>query len=114
MSEDIDRETRPNPDALLREIQQEEKKRGRLKIFLGYSPGVGKTYTMLEEAHLLRRRGDEVVVGIIETHGRAETAELLKGLEAIPRRSGDYHGVKLEEMDLDAILARQPGRGPGR
>jgi two-component system sensor histidine kinase KdpD len=108
-TETPDNELRPNPDALLKEIQKEEPgKPGRLKIFLGYSPGVGKTYTMLEEAHLLKRRGDDVVIGIVETHNRPETAELLKDLEAIPRRSGDYKGITLEEMDLDAILARKP------
>jgi two-component system, OmpR family, sensor histidine kinase KdpD len=101
-------DSRPNPDALLKEIQKEENKPGRLKIFLGYSPGVGKTYTMLEEAHLLKRRGDDVVVGIVETHKRAETAELLKDIEVVPRKSGVYHGITLEEMDLDAIRARKP------
>ena len=99
---------RPDPDALLREIQKEERKPGRLKVFLGYSPGVGKTYTMLEEAHVLRRRGDDVVVGVVETHARAETAALLEGLEVLPRRVGEYQGIKLEEMDLDAVLARKP------
>jgi two-component system, OmpR family, sensor histidine kinase KdpD len=99
---------RPDPDALLREVQKEEQRPGRLKIFLGYSPGVGKTYTMLEEAHLMRKRGDDVVVGIVETHSRAETAALLEGLEVLPRRVGKYQGIALEEMDLDAILARKP------
>jgi two-component system sensor histidine kinase KdpD len=109
MAEIRDAETRPDPDALLKEIQkQEQGKQGRLKIFLGYSPGVGKTYTMLEEAHLLKRRGDDVVVGIAETHNRSETAELLKDLEVVPRRTADYKGIILEEMDLDAILARKP------
>ena len=61
---------RPDPDALLKEVQREEEKRGRLKIFLGYAPGVGKTYTMLNEAHVLKKRGEDVVVGIVETHGR--------------------------------------------
>lgn len=103
-----DRDQRPNPDALLREIQKEEGKPGRLKIYLGYSPGVGKTYTMLEEAHLLKRRGDDVVVGIVETHQRSETAELLKDLELIPRRTGEYGGIILDELDLDAVLARKP------
>ncbi len=95
-------------DALLKEIQKEEGRSGRLKIFLGYSPGVGKTYSMLEEAHLLKRRGDDVVVGVVETHKRAETAELLKGLELIPCKSADYKGIRLEEFDLDAVLARKP------
>jgi two-component system sensor histidine kinase KdpD len=99
---------RPDPDALLKEVQREETKRGRLKIFLGYSPGVGKTYSMLNEAHVLKRRGEDVVVGIAETHGRIETEALLKDLEAIPRRRVAYQGIVLEELDLDAILSRRP------
>ena len=100
--------TRPDPDALLKEIQREEAKRGRLKIFLGYAPGVGKTYTMLNEARVLRKRGEDVVVGVVETHGRVETEELLKGLEVIPRQRVEYQGIVLEELDLDAILQRRP------
>jgi len=99
---------RPDPDALLKEVQREEKKRGRLKIFLGYAPGVGKTYTMLNEARVLKKRGEDVVVGIAETHGRIETEELLKGLEVIPRRRTEYQGIVLGELDLDAILSRRP------
>jgi len=99
---------RPDPDALLKEVQREESKRGRLKIFLGYAPGVGKTYTMLNEAHVLKNRGEDVVVGIVETHGRIETEELVKGLEVIPRRGAEYQSIVLEELDLDAILARRP------
>ena len=79
--------------------------RGRLKIYLGYSPGVGKTYQMLQEAHRLKPDGADVVVGVVETHGRPETAKLLEGLEIIPRRKVEYHGVIMEEMDLDAIIA---------
>ena len=100
--------TRPDPDALLKEVQREESKRGRLKIFLGYAPGVGKTYTMLNEAHVLKNRGEDVVVGIVETHGRIETEELVKGLEVIPRRGAEYQSIVLEELDLDAVLARRP------
>jgi two-component system sensor histidine kinase KdpD len=100
--------TRPDPDALLKEVQREEVKRGRLKIFLGYAPGVGKTYTMLNEARVLKKRGEDVVVGIVETHGRIETEELLKGLEAIPRRRVEYQGIVLEELDVDAIIKRRP------
>jgi two-component system sensor histidine kinase KdpD len=100
--------SRPDPDALLKEVQREEAKRGRLKIFLGYAPGVGKTYTMLNEAHVLKNRGEDVVVGIVETHGRSETEALLKGLEVIPRRRVEYQGIVLEELDLDAILSRRP------
>jgi two-component system, OmpR family, sensor histidine kinase KdpD len=83
-------------------------KRGRLKLYIGFAAGVGKTYRMLEEAHALRERGVDVVVGFVETHGRAETAALIEGLEVIPRRSVEYRGVRVEEMDLDAILARNP------
>ena len=99
---------RPDPEALLKEVQREEEKRGRLKIFLGYAPGVGKTYTMLNEARVLKKRGEDVVVGIAETHGRVETEELLKGLEVIPRRRVEYQGIVLEELDIDAILKRRP------
>ena len=99
---------RPDPDALLKEVQREETKRGRLKIFLGYAPGVGKTYTMLNEARVLKKRGEDVVVGIAETHGRIETEELLKGLEVIPRWRTEYQGIVLGELDLDAILSRRP------
>src|SRR5512136_820675 len=101
-------EVRPDPDALLKEVQREEEKRGRLKIFLGYAPGVGKTYAMLNEAHVLKKRGEDVVVGIVETHGRIETEALLKGLEVIPRRRTEYQSISLLELDLDAILSRRP------
>jgi two-component system, OmpR family, sensor histidine kinase KdpD len=100
--------TRPDPDALLKEVEREEEKRGKLKIFLGYAPGVGKTYAMLNEAHVLKKRGEDAVVGIVETHGRIETEALLKDLEMIPRRRVEYQGIVLEELDLDAILTRRP------
>ncbi len=100
--------SRPDPDALLKEIQHEGEKRGRLKVFLGYAPGVGKTYAMLNEARVLEKRGEDVVVGVVETHRRVETEELLKGLEVIPRRRVEYQGIVLEELDLDAILQRRP------
>ena len=100
--------TRPDPEAVLREVQREETKKGRLKIFLGYAPGVGKTYTMLNEAHVLKKRGEDVVVGIVETHGRTETEALLKDLEMIPRRRVEYQSIVLEELDLDAIIKRRP------
>ncbi|HET9158327.1 MAG TPA: histidine kinase [Myxococcaceae bacterium] len=83
-------------------------KRGKLKLYIGFAAGVGKTYRMLEEAHALKERGVDVVVGFVETHGRAETGALVEGLEVIPRRMVDYRGVQVEEMDLDAILARNP------
>ncbi len=99
---------RPDADALLREVQREEGKRGKLKVFLGYSPGVGKTYAMLNEAHVLKRRGEDVAAGIVETHGRQETEDLLRDLEVIPRISRQYKGLTLQEMDLDAVLRRRP------
>lgn len=82
--------------------------RGRLKVYLGYGPGVGKTYLMLQEAHRLRSEGIDVVVGLVETHGRAETAALLGGLEALPRRRVEYKGIAVEEFDVDGCLARKP------
>ncbi len=86
----------------------ERAKRGRLKVYLGFAAGVGKTYRMLEEAHALRRRAVDVVVGFVETHGRAETAELIDGLEIVPRRTFSYRGVSLEEMDVEAVITRRP------
>jgi len=82
--------------------------RGRLKVYLGYGPGVGKTYQMLLEAHRLKKDGIDVVVGLVETHGRAETAKLIEGLEVIPRRKVEYRGIVVEEMDVDAIMSRHP------
>src|SRR5258706_16167269 len=101
---------RKNPDLLLASIQREEAKlkRGQLKVFLGMCPGVGKTYAMLEAAQRELRAGREVVIGYVETHGRKETDLLAKGFEAVPRRSLEYRGVTLTEMDLDAGLARRP------
>jgi two-component system sensor histidine kinase KdpD len=103
-------ERRPDPEALLARIREEEARagRGRLKIFFGASPGVGKTYAMLEEARAKHREGVDVVVGVVETHGRAETAALLEGLEILPRRAIEYRGITLHEFDLDAALARRP------
>jgi two-component system sensor histidine kinase KdpD len=101
-------ERRPDPDALLKDVQAEEIHRGRLKIFLGYAAGVGKTYAMLEAAHQRKAQGVDVVVGFIETHGRRETEEMIQGLEVLPRRLVEYHNVKLPEMDADAVLARRP------
>ena len=108
MAEDsrIGAEQRPSPDALLAEAQREA--RGRLKIFLGAAPGVGKTYEMLTSARRLVREGADIVVGIVETHGRRETAALLAGLEILPRRRVAYRGRELEEMDLEALLKRRP------
>jgi two-component system sensor histidine kinase KdpD len=85
-----------------------EKTRGTFKLFLGYAPGVGKTYNMLSEAIRRRQRGEDIVIGVVETHGRARTAELAAQLEQVPRRRIEYKGVAFEEMDLDGILARHP------
>jgi two-component system sensor histidine kinase KdpD len=97
---------RPTPEHFLTLIRQQQ--RGRLKVYLGFAAGVGKTFEMLQEAHRLKRQGVDVVVGIVETHGRAETAALLTELEQVPRRKVEYRGVVLEEMDLEALLARRP------
>jgi two-component system sensor histidine kinase KdpD len=86
----------------------ERSKRGRLKVYIGFAAGVGKTYRMLEEAHSLKQRGVDVVLGFIETHGRAETAALMDGLEYVPRKHVEYRGLTVEEMDLDAVIARTP------
>jgi two-component system sensor histidine kinase KdpD len=99
---------RPSPDALLEAARREESRAGKLKIFVGAAPGVGKTYEMLQQARARMRDGYDVVVGVVETHGRKETEALLEGLEVIPRRALDYRGQSLDEMDLDAILARRP------
>jgi two-component system sensor histidine kinase KdpD len=99
-------QTRPSPDALLKAAQREG--RGKFKIFFGAAPGVGKTYEMLVEARRRKTEGVDVVVGVVETHGRAETEAQLAGLEVVPRRKVEYKGRVLEEMDLDAILARRP------
>src|SRR5947207_3922195 len=101
---------RPNPDTLLAAIQKEDakKKRGRLKVFFGMAPGVGKTYAMLEAARRELAAGKDVVIGYVETHGRKETEALAEGLLVVARRSAEYRGVSLTEMDLDAVLARRP------
>jgi two-component system, OmpR family, sensor histidine kinase KdpD len=103
-------ESRPNPDALLKRVQAEEARQhqGKLKIFFGANPGVGKTYAMLEAAHEQRRDGVDVVIGVVETHGRAETEALVNGLEVLPRRPVDYRDTVLKEFDLDAALTRRP------
>ncbi|QSZ27519.1 sensor histidine kinase KdpD [Aceticella autotrophica] len=85
-----------------------EKKRGRLKIFLGYAPGVGKTYSMLDEANRRLKRGQDVVIGYLETHGRKGTEEKIGNIEVIPRKKIEYKGIMMEEMDLDAVIKRHP------
>jgi two-component system sensor histidine kinase KdpD len=99
-------ETRPSAEALLARLQDRD--RPRLRIYIGAAPGVGKTYAMLQEAHALRRRGLDVVVGFVETYGRRETDAQVKDLEVVPRRRIDYRGATMEEMDVDAILRRRP------
>ena len=100
------RDSRPSPDALLQIAKAEG--RGKLRIFLGAAPGVGKTYEMLTAAQAKRKAGSDVVVGVVETHGRAETEALLAGLDVLPRQEVQYRGQIIQEMDLDAILARKP------
>jgi two-component system sensor histidine kinase KdpD len=99
-------EQRPTADALLARIKEQE--RARLRIYVGAAPGVGKTYEMLREAHALRARGLDVVIGYVETYGRRDTEAQLKDLEIIPRRQVEYRGVAMEEMDVDAIVRRKP------
>ncbi len=99
-------EHRPSADALLARIK--ERDRARLRIYIGAAPGVGKTYQMLQEAHALRATGLDVVVGVVETYGRTETEAQVKDLEIVPRRRVEYRGAVLEEMDVDAIVRRQP------
>ncbi|MCG2672571.1 DUF4118 domain-containing protein [Bradyrhizobium sp. GCM10023182] len=103
-----DPEQRPSPEALLEAARREESASGKLKIFVGAAPGVGKTYEMLQSAHARRKAGIDVVVGFVETHGRAETEALVRGLEVVPRKRLDYRGQIVEEMDLDAVIARRP------
>ena len=103
-----DPEQRPSPDALLEAARREHNQAGRLKIFVGAAPGVGKTYEMLQSAHAKRKAGVDVVVGVVETHGRGETEALLQGLEVLPRKPVGYRDQTLEEMDLDALIARRP------
>jgi two-component system sensor histidine kinase KdpD len=100
-------ETRKSPEDWLLSSET-EKQRGRFKVFLGYAPGVGKTFSMLSEGIRRRSRGEDVVIGIVETHGRSGTGELSSKLEQVPRREIDYKGTLFTEMDVDAILARMP------
>ncbi len=106
MPEPQQNENRPSPEALLAEARKE--KRGKLKIFLGAAPGVGKTYEMLLAARKKKKDGVDVCVGVVETHGRKETEALIEGLEVLPRQAIEYKGRVLQEMDIDAILKRRP------
>jgi len=108
MAEERGADKRPSPDALLEAARREESRAGKLRIFVGAAPGVGKTYEMLQSARARKKDGCDLVVGIVETHGRKETEALIEGLEVIPRRRMEYKGQWLEEMDLDAILVRRP------
>jgi len=107
---DVGQPYRANPDVLLAAIEKEAaaQRRGRLKVFLGMSAGVGKTYAMLEAAHRAQREGREVIIGYVETHGRRETDALVTGLPIAPRRKVEYRGITLEEMDIDTVLSRHP------
>src|SRR5215813_3272553 len=96
---------RPEPESFLDLVARPLK--GRLKIYIGAAAGVGKTYKMLEEAHQLRAKGVDLVIGLVETHGRAETEDRIGDLEILPRHTFEYRGTTLDEMDLDAILARK-------
>src|SRR6201989_3372309 len=102
------RDQRPSPEALLEAARREEAGVGKLRIFVGAAPGVGKTYEMLLQARAKRKDGADVVIGVVETHGRKETEALLEGLPVIPRKSVGYRGHAIEEMDLDAVIARHP------
>jgi len=105
MRED-EKEKRPSPESFLDLIKTEG--RGNLKVFLGFAPGVGKTYRMLQEAHALQKKDVDVVLGVIDTHGRKDTAALLEGMEILPPRVVEYKGMKLEDLDMDAALVRSP------
>lgn len=109
-NERSDRDERPTAEEMLARVRGAERVdgRGRLRVYLGMAPGVGKTYRMLEEGHRRTGRGTDLVVGFVEAHGRPETERLLDGLEIVPRRRVDYRGVVVEEMDTDAVLARAP------
>ena len=96
------------PEEWLAVSKPPEKTKGILKLFLGYAPGVGKTYSMLSEAIRRKSRGEDLVIGVVETHGRKGIAELVPQLETVPRRKIDYKGTLFEEMDVDAIIARNP------
>src|SRR5256885_9996986 len=97
---------RPSPESLLAKLNQGEQ--ARLRVYIGAAPGVGKTYQMLEDAHQMKKQGVGIVIGVVETHGRAETAALIGDLERAPMRKIEYRGVTLEEMDVEAVLARRP------
>ncbi|MBK7601520.1 MAG: universal stress protein [Acidobacteria bacterium] len=98
---------RPSPESLLAKLKESE--RARLRVYIGAAPGVGKTFQMLEDAHQLHKQGVDIVIAVVETHGRAETAEMIGDLERVPMKKIPYRNVVLEEMDLEAVIARRPG-----
>src|SRR5215470_17314250 len=95
-----------SPESLLARLEREQ--RARLRVYIGAAPGVGKTFQMLEDAHLLRRQDYDVVIGFIETYGRSDTEAQIRDLETVPRRKIEYRNVVLEEMDVDAVISRRP------
>lgn len=97
---------RPSPESLLARLEEGEQ--ARLRVYIGAAPGVGKTYQMLEDAQQLKRQGMDIVVGLVETHGREETRALIGDLECVPQRRIEYRGVTLEELDVEAVIARRP------
>ena len=99
-------EHRPSADSILAKIKEDE--RAKLRVYIGAAPGVGKTYQMLEDVHLLKKQGVDIVIGVVVTHGRADTEALISDLERVPLRQIGYRGVTLEEMDVDAVIARRP------
>jgi two-component system sensor histidine kinase KdpD len=101
-----DSHRRPAPESFLARIAEDE--RPKLRVYIGAAPGVGKTYQMLEDAHLLRKQGVDIVAGVVVTHNRADTEELVDGIEVVPPRRIEYRGVTLEEMDVDGVIARRP------
>jgi two-component system sensor histidine kinase KdpD len=103
----IDENHRPSPESLLAKLKQTE--RARLRVYIGAAPGVGKTYKMLEDAHLLKKQGVDIVVAVVEPHGREDTKAMVGDLERVPMRRIEYRGVTIEEMDVEAVIARHPG-----
>src|SRR6266542_5947373 len=97
---------RPSQDSLLAKLNRGEQ--AKLRVYIGAAPGVGKTYQMLEDAHLLKKQGADIVVAVVEAHGREDTKAMIGNLECVPLRRIEYRGVTLEEMDVEAIIARRP------
>ena len=98
--------SRPSPESILAKLNQGEQ--AKLRVYIGAAPGVGKTYQMLEDAHLLKKQGADIVVAVVETHGREDTKAIIGDLECVPMRRIEYRGVTIEEMDVDAVIARHP------